>query len=62
MPGRPAIWAAYLLKPIDSVQLREIMERAYRTCRKQMETAEKSESWERIFAEDAESFLRMPVY
>ncbi|MCD8045240.1 MAG: response regulator [Clostridiales bacterium] len=53
---------AYLLKPIDSVQLRETMERAYRTYRKQMETAEKSENWERIFAEDAESFLRMSVY
>ncbi len=52
---------AYLLKPIDSIKLRETMERAYRACRKQMETAEKSESWEKIFAGDSGSYLRMSV-
>ncbi|MCD8217474.1 MAG: response regulator [Clostridiales bacterium] len=53
---------AYLLKPIDSVKLRETMERAYRTCLKQMETEEKSESWEKIFAEDSDTYLRMSVW
>lgn len=53
---------AYLLKPIDSIKLRETMERAYRACRKQMEMAEKSESWEKIFAGDSDSYLRMSVW
>ncbi|MCD8156062.1 MAG: response regulator, partial [Clostridiales bacterium] len=53
---------AYLLKPIDSVKLRETMERAYRTCLKQMEAEEKSESWEKIFVEDSDTYLRMSVW